>query len=144
MEFCGWDVTREYYINDAGGQVDVLARSAYLRYCEALGQNIGDIPSGLYPGDYLKDVGKALAKEVGARYLDRPEAEWLDDLRQFSIQSIMDMIKQDLIALGINMDVFSSERSLVVSGAVQHAIDQLQAAGHLYTCLLYTSPSPRD
>ena len=132
MEFCGWDVTREYYINDAGGQVDVLARSAYLRYCEALGQDIGDIPSGLYPGDYLKDVGKALAKEVGARYLDRPEAEWLDDLRQFSIQSIMDVIKQDLIALGINMDVFSSERSLVESGAVQHAIDQLQAAGHLY------------
>ena len=136
MEFCGWDVTREYYINDAGRQVDVLARSAYLRYCEALGQDIGDIPSGLYPGDYLKDVGKALAKEVGARYLDRPEAEWLDDLRQFSIQSIMDVIKQDLIALGINMDVFSSERSLVVSGAVQHAIDQLQAAGHLYTGVL--------
>ena len=136
MEFCGWDVTREYYINDAGGQVDVLARSAYLRYCEALGQDIGDIPSGLYPGDYLKDVGKALAKEVGARYLDRPEAEWLDDLRQFSIQSIMDVIKQDLIALGINMDVFSSERSLVESGAVQHAIDQLQAAGHLYTGVL--------
>ena len=136
MEFCGWNVTREYYVNDAGGQVDVLARSAYLRYCEALGEDIGDIPSGLYPGDYLKDVGKALAKEVGARYLDRPEAEWLDDLRQFSIDSIMDVIKQDLIALGVNMDVFSSERSLVESGAVQHAIGQLQAAGHLYTGVL--------
>jgi arginyl-tRNA synthetase len=133
MEFCGWNVTREYYVNDAGGQVDVLARSAYLRYCEALGKDIGDIPSGLYPGDYLKDVGKALVKEVGGRYLDRPEAEWLDDLRQFSIDSIMDVIKQDLIALGINMDVFSSERALVESDAVQHAIDQLQVAGHLYT-----------
>ena len=88
MEFCGWSVTREYYINDAGGQIDVLARSAYLRYCEALGQDIGDIPSGLYPGDYLKDVGQALAKEVGARYLGRPDAEWLDDLRQFSISQL--------------------------------------------------------
>ena len=136
MAFCGWEVTREYYINDAGGQVDVLARSAYLRYREALGQNIGDIPPGLYPGDYLKDVGNALAKQVGDRYLDRPEAEWLDYLRQFAIQSIMDVIKQDLIALGIHMDVFSSERSLVESGAVQHAIDQLQAAGHLYTGVL--------
>jgi len=136
MAFCGWEVTREYYINDAGGQVDVLARSAYLRYREALGQDIGDIPSGLYPGDYLKDVGNAFAKQVGDRYLDRPEAEWLDDLRQFAIQSIMDVIKQDLIALGIHMDVFSSERSLVESGAVQHAIDQLQAAGHLYTGVL--------
>ena len=71
MEFCGWNVTREYYVNDAGGQVDVLARSAYLRYCEALGQDIGDIPSGLYPGDYLKDVGKALAKRGGCA-LSRP------------------------------------------------------------------------
>ena len=136
MEFCGWDVTREYYINDAGGQVDVLARSTYLRYCEALGRDIGDIPSGLYPGVYLKDVGEALASEVGDRYLDRPETEWLGDLRQFAIQSIMGVIKQDLIALGIHMDVFSSERSLVESGAVQHAIDQLQAAGHLYTGVL--------
>ena len=136
MQFCGWSVTREYYINDAGGQVDVLARSAYLRYCEALGQDIGDIPAGLYPGDYLKDVGKAFAILAGERYLNRPEAEWLDELRHFSIQSIMDVIKQDLIALGINIDVFSSERSLVESGAVQHAIDKLQAAGHLYTGVL--------
>ena len=143
MEFCGWDVTREYYINDAGGQVDVLARSAYLRYCEALGQDIGKIPSGLYPGEYLKDVGKALAKDVGARYLNLPEVEWLDDLRQFSIQSIMDVIKEDLIALGIDMDVFSSERSLVESGAVQHAIDQLHAADHLYTGVL-ASPKGKE
>ena len=114
----------------------MLARSTYLRYCEALGRDIGDIPSGLYPGIYLKDVGEALASKVGDRYLDLPETEWLDDLRQFAIQSIMGVIKQDLIALGIHMDVFSSERSLVESGAVQHAVDQLQAAGHLYTGVL--------
>ena len=136
MEFCGWDVTREYYINDAGGQVDVLARSVYLRYGEALGKNNGNIPSGLYPGEYLKDIGQALAKEVGGGYLDRPEEEWLDDFREFSVQSIMDVIKQDLTALGIDMDIFSSEKKLVDSGAVQHAINQLQAGGHLYTGIL--------
>ena len=129
-------MTREYYINDAGGQVDVLARSTYLRYCEALGRDIGDIPPGLYPGVYLKNVGEALASEVGDRYIDQPEPEWLDDLRQFATQSIMGVIKQDLISLGIHMDVFSSERSLVESGAVQHAVNRLQDAGHLYTGVL--------
>ena len=136
MEFCGWDVTREYYINDAGGQVDVLARSTYLRYCEALGRNIGRIPEGLYPGDYLKEVGAALAQQIGDRYLDKAEAEWLQDVRDFAIDRIMQLIKQDLVSLGINMDVFSSERANVQSGAVQHAIDQLQAGGHLYTGVL--------
>jgi len=136
MEFCGWNVTREYYINDAGGQVDVLARSTYLRYCEALGRDIGEIPAGLYPGEYLKDVGAALAADSGERYLDKPEADWLDDVRRFAIDSIMTMIKQDLLALGIHMNVFSSERNLVASGAVQHAIDRLQAAGHLYQGIL--------
>ena len=136
MEFCGWDVTREYYINDAGGQVDVLARSTYLRYCEALGRDIGRIPEGLYPGDYLKDVGAALARQIGERYLDKAEVEWLDDVRDFAIDRIMQVIKQDLVSLGIHMDVFSSERANVQSGAVQHAIDQLQAGGHLYTGVL--------
>ena len=136
MEFCGWDVTREYYINDAGGQVDVLARSTYLRYCEALGRDIGHIPEGLYPGEYLKDVGAALAQQIGERYLDQAEAEWLDDVRDFAIDRIMQVIKQDLISLGIHMDVFSSERANVQSGAVQRAIDQLQAGGHLYTGVL--------
>jgi arginyl-tRNA synthetase len=136
MEFCGWNVTREYYINDAGGQVDVLARSTYLRYCEALGRDIGEIPAGLYPGEYLKDVGAALAADSGERYLDKPEADWLDDVRRFAIDAIMTMIKQDLLALGIHMNVFSSERNLVASGAVQHAIDRLQAAGHLYQGVL--------
>ena len=136
MEFCGWDVTREYYINDAGGQVDVLARSTYLRYCEALGRDIGRIPEGLYPGDYLKDVGAALARQIGERYLDKAEAEWLDDVRDFAIDRIMQVIKQDLVSLGIHMDVFSSERANVQSGAVQRAIDHLQAVGHLYTGVL--------
>ena len=136
MEFCGWDVTREYYINDAGGQVDVLARSTYLRYCEALGRDIGHIPEGLYPGEYLKDVGAALAQQIGERYLDKAEAEWLDDVRDFAIDRIMQVIKQDLVSLGIHMDVFSSERANVQSGAVQRAIDQLQAGGHLYTGVL--------
>ena len=136
MEFCGWDVTREYYINDAGGQVDVLARSTYLRYCETLGRDIGHIPEGLYPGAYLKDVGAALAQQIGDRYLDKAEAEWLDDVRDFAIDRIMQVIKQDLVSLGIHMDVFSSERANVQSGAVQRAIDLLQAGGHLYTGVL--------
>jgi arginyl-tRNA synthetase len=136
MEFCGWKVTREYYINDAGGQVDVLARSTYLRYCEALGRDIGAIPAGLYPGVYLKDVGQALAARDGELYLDKPEAEWLEIVRSFAIDAIMQGIKTDLLALGIKMDQFSSERALVNSGAVQRAIDKLQQDGHLYQGVL--------
>ena len=136
MEFCGWNVTREYYINDAGGQVDVLARSTYLRYCEALGRDIGAIPAGLYPGLYLKDVGQALAARDGELYLDKPEAEWLETVRSFAIDAIMQGIKTDLLALGIKMDQFSSERALVNSGAVGRAIDKLQQDGHLYQGVL--------
>ncbi len=136
MEFCGWDVTREYYINDAGGQVDVLARSTYLRYCEALGRDIGAIPAGLYPGLYLKDVGRALAVRDGELYLDKPEAEWLETLRGFAIDAIMEGVKTDLLALGIKMDRFSSERALVNSGAVGQAINKLQQDGLLYQGVL--------
>ena len=136
MEFCGWNVTREYYINDAGGQVDVLARSTYLRYCEALGRDIGDIPSGLYPGMYLKEVGEALVARDGKRYLDQPETEWLARVREFAIQAIMKGIEDDLKALGVKMDKFSSERVLVNSGAVQQAIEKLQQDGHLYRGVL--------
>jgi arginyl-tRNA synthetase len=132
MEFCGWKVTREYYINDAGGQVDVLARSTYLRYCEALGRDIGDIPAGLYPGTYLKGVGEALVARDGNRYLDQPETEWIAVVREFAIDAIMQGIKDDLMALGIKMDKFSSECSLVNSGAVHRAIEKLQKDGHLY------------
>ena len=121
LGFCGWKVTREYYINDAGAQVDVLARSAYLRYCEALGREIGDIPPGLYPGSYLVDVGQALAAEFGETFLDSDEAEWLAPVRSFTIDAILVGIREDLQALGIRMDLFSSERALVESGAVQSA-----------------------
>lgn len=111
LEAAGYDVTREYYINDAGAQVDVLARSAYLRYREALGETI-EIPEGLYPGDYLKPVGAALAKEVGPSLLNKPEAEWLPLVRDTAISMMMDMIRTDLAQLKIRHEVFFSERSL--------------------------------
>jgi len=111
LEAAGYDVTREYYINDAGAQVDVLARSAYLRYREALGETIA-IPEGLYPGDYLKPVGAALAKEVGNALIDKPEAEWLPLVRDTAISMMMDMIRTDLAQLNIRHEVFFSERSL--------------------------------
>ena len=136
LEFCGWNVIREYYVNDAGGQVDVLARSAYLRYREALGEEIGEIPSGLYPGAYLVDVGTALAEKVGKQYLDADEDEWLPAVRSFAIEAIMDGIARDLQALGIRMDRFSSERSLVESGAVQAAIDRLVTQNDVYRGVL--------
>ena len=136
LEFCGWNVIREYYVNDAGGQVDVLARSAYLRYREALGKEIGEIPSGLYPGAYLVDVGAALAEKVGKQYLDADEDEWLPAVRSFAIEAIMDGIARDLQALGIRMDRFSSERSLVESGAVQAAVDRLVTQNDVYRGVL--------
>ena len=136
LEFCGWNVIREYYVNDAGGQVDVLARSAYLRYREALGEEIGEIPSGFYPGAYLVDVGTALAEKVGKQYLDADEDEWLPAVRSFAIEAIMDGIARDLQALGIRMDRFSSERSLVESGAVQAAIDRLVTQNDVYRGVL--------
>jgi arginyl-tRNA synthetase len=107
-------VVREYYINDAGAQVDVLARSAFLRYCEALGQNIGEIPDGLYPGDYLKPVGTALAASYGDRLTGLPESEWNDIVRSKAIEMMLDLIKEDLAVLGIRHDLFFSERSLAL------------------------------
>ena len=136
LAFSGWNVTREYYTNDAGSQVDVLARSAYLRYCEALGDDIGDIPPGLYPGTYLADVGVALAEEVGPLYLGKDESEWLAPVRDFAIHSIMAGIAGDLKALGIKMDRFSSERALVETGAVQAAVDRLLAQNDVYRGIL--------
>jgi arginyl-tRNA synthetase len=136
LDFSGWKVTREYYINDAGAQVDVLARSAYLRYCEAQGRDIGEIPAGLYPGAYLVEVGAALTAEFGDRFLDRDEAEWLAPIRSFTIDAIMAGIREDLQALGIDMDRFSSERALVDSGAVETAFNRLEAAGHVYRGIL--------
>ncbi len=112
LEFAGHDVTREYYINDAGGQVDVLARSAHLRYCEALGDDIGAIPEGLYPGEYLIPVGEALANKFGDRFKDSDEVEWLPVFRAEAVARMMDVIKSDLAMLGIRHDVFSSEAAL--------------------------------
>jgi arginyl-tRNA synthetase len=132
--FAGYDVTREYYVNDAGAQVDVLARSAYLRYREALGENIGEIPEGLYPGDYLKPVGQALAAAYGDKLLKMPEAEWLPIVRAKAIAMMMDEIKGDLAALNIRHDVFFSERSLIEGGTDQVAatIQFLRGKGDVY------------
>jgi arginyl-tRNA synthetase len=134
LQFAGYDVTREYYINDAGAQVDILARSAFLRYREALGETIGDIPEGLYPGDYLKPVGEALAAEHGSSLLNLPEDRWLPVVRQKAIGMMMDMIRDDLAALNIRHDVFFSEASLTRNGAdeVKAAIDALAAKGLIY------------
>src|SRR6187399_1678756 len=134
LQFGGYDVTREYYINDAGAQVDVLARSAFLRYREALGEDIGAIPEGLYPGDYLKPVGAALAKEHGDKLLAMSEAGWLPMVRAKAIAMMMDEIKDDLAALNIRHDVFFSERSLIEGGnnKVAETIDFLKAKGDIY------------
>src|SRR6478609_7415604 len=134
LAFAGHEVAREYYINDAGAQVDVLARSAYLRYREALGENIGDIPEGLYPGEYLKPVGQALATQYGEKLLAMPETEWLPVVRAKAITMMMDEIKGDLAALNIRHDVFFSERSLVENGSNRDAetIDYLRAKGDVY------------
>ena len=133
LAFTGYKVTREYYINDAGAQVDVLARSAYLRYCEALGENI-TIPEGLYPGEYLKSVGKDLAQADGPSLKDRPEAEWLPIVRKRAIDMMMAEIRNDLRALGIVQDEFFSERSLIGKGAdrVAETINWLKGKGHVY------------
>ncbi|MGA2055550.1 MAG: arginine--tRNA ligase [Bradyrhizobium sp.] len=134
LQLAGFDVIREYYINDAGAQVDVLARSAFLRYREALGEDIGEIPEGLYPGDYLKPVGQALAAEHGKTLLAKREAEWLPLVRAKAIEMMMEEIKGDLAALNIRHDVFFSERSLIASGnnRVAKTIDFLRAKGDVY------------
>ena len=134
LQFAGFDVTREYYINDAGAQVDVLARSAFLRYREALGEEIGEIPEGLYPGDYLKPVGEALAQEHGDKLKAMSEAAWLPIVRNKAIAMMMDAIKGDLAALNIKHEVFFSERSLIEAGnnKVAETIDFLRAKGDIY------------
>lgn len=136
LEKAGYEVTREYYINDAGAQVDVLARSVYLRYWEALGEEIGKIPEGLYPGEYLIAVGKELAEKDGPKWLDKPEEDWLAYFRGFAINKMMDMIRDDLAALGIKFDVFSSERALVESGKVEEVIEFLRGKGLIYEGVL--------
>ncbi len=134
LAFTGFKVTREYYINDAGAQVDVLARSAYLRYREALGEDIGPIPEGLYPGDYLKPVGEALAAQYGGVLKQQPEAKWLPIVRATALDMMMAMIRDDLAALYVKPDVFYSERSLIDGGTdrVAETIEWLRARGEVY------------
>lgn len=136
LEKAGFTVCREYYINDAGAQVDVLARSAHLRYREALGETIGTIPDGYYPGEYLKDVGAHLAKREERKWLDRPESEWLAPVRRFAIDAMMALIREDLSVLGIEHAVFSSERDLVEAGAIERALGALETGGLVYTGVL--------
>lgn len=132
LEATGHDVTREYYINDAGAQVDTIARSAYLRYLEALGQDIGEIPAGLYPGDYLKPVGQALADERGDKLQKVPEETWLPLVRTKAMAMMMELIRNDLASLKIHQEVFFSEKSLHDSGEVRDTVADLRAAGHVY------------
>ncbi len=142
LAFAGADVTREYYINDAGVQIEVLARSVWLRYREALGEEIGDIPQGLYPGDYLIPVAKALVSEFGAELKHKPEAEALEIVSVRTIDAMMDMIREDLAALNVRHEVFFSERTLHADhGApIANAIEWLRQNGHVYTGTL---PPPK-
>jgi arginyl-tRNA synthetase len=134
LAFAGYDVAREYYVNDAGAQVDALARSAFLRYREALGEDIGTIPEGLYPGDYLKPVGGELAAEYGAKLSLMKEDQWLPIVRSKAIFMMMDGIRDDLAALDIHFDVFFSERSMIESGRdeVRATIEDLRKSGEVY------------
>ena len=136
LDYTGHRVTREYYVNDAGAQVDVLARSAHLRYREALGEDVGAIPGGLYPGEYLKPVGAALAAEYGDALVGRPESEWLAAVRSRAVAAMMDMIRSDLAKLGIAHDLFSSEAELQAAGKPAAAEARLRAAGLVYDGVL--------
>jgi arginyl-tRNA synthetase len=133
--FAGWDVTREYYINDGGAQVEVLARSAYERYRQAHGLD-PDIREGFYPGDYLIEVGEALKAEFGDRFLNAPEADWLEVVRDFSTARMMEMIREDLALLGVQMDVYFSERGLYGTGRIEAALTALRDAGLIYQGVL--------
>jgi arginyl-tRNA synthetase len=132
LKVTGFDVTKEYYINDFGAQVDILARSAYLRYQEALGHDIGEIPSGLYPGDYLVPVGKMLAEKYKDTLLNKPESEWLEPVRSLAISAMMDLIRDDLASLNIKQDVFFSEKSLHSSGHVDRVTKDLEGRDLIY------------
>ncbi|MDK3073111.1 arginine--tRNA ligase [Sedimentitalea sp. JM2-8] len=135
LDYSGHDVTREYYINDGGAQVDVLARSVYLRYLEALGQDVA-FEDGTYPGDYLIPVGQALAEQKGDAWVGQPESVWLEELRDFATDAMMDLIRADLAALGVEMDVFFSEKSLYGTGLIEKAIEELRAKGLIYRGVL--------
>ena len=136
LEWSGFDVCREYYVNDAGLQVDVLARSAFLRYREALGEDIGAIPKNMYPGEYLCEVGEALAREHGKSLLEKSEQEWLPLVREIAIDSMLKMIRDDLQELGIKQEYFASEREILERGSVEHVLKRLDEKGLLYEGVL--------
>ena len=136
MAKVGYDVTREYYINDAGSQVDILAQSAFLRYREALGEDIGEIPAGFYPGDYLVAVGESLKEEFGDSLKDMDEAARLEKIKPVCLRMMMDLIREDLNLLGVNHDVFTSELDLRNSGAVDRALKALEDKDLLYVGVL--------
>ena len=135
LQKAGFEVTKEYYVNDSGAQVDVLAKSAYLRYLEALGETI-EIPEGLYPGQYLVPVGQSLKEKYGDSLKDKDEDEWLAELRLFVVEQMMDLVREDLKQLGIQHDVFTSERALVEAGRVEEAFETLENKGLIYTGVL--------
>ena len=134
LSFAGYEVDKEYYINDAGVQIEVLANSVFVRYREALGEAIGEIPEGLYPGDYLKPVGQALADEYGTKLLEMPDEEWMPIVKDTTIDMMMAMIRQDLATMNIHHEVFYYERKLHADGAsaIRHAINELTYKGHVY------------
>jgi arginyl-tRNA synthetase len=136
LEYAGYAVTREYYVNDAGGQVDTLARSAHLRYREALGEDIGEIPQGLYPGDYLIPVGQELAAEHGTAFVSKPESDWLIQFRETAVAAMLVMIRDDLALLGIHHDVFSSEAEVQQAKKPQAAEATLRARDLIYDGVL--------
>ena len=136
LQYAGYDVTREYYVNDAGGQVDTLARSAHLRYREALGEDIGEIPEGFYPGDYLIPVGRKLAADCGDIYVGKPETDWLLIFRESAVAAMLDMIRTDLALLGIHHDVFASEAAVQAAKLPEAAEATLRARGLVYDGVL--------
>nr|WP_236659747.1 arginine--tRNA ligase [Sphingopyxis lutea] len=136
LEFAGHKVVREYYVNDAGAQVDVLARSVHMRYREALGEDIGAIPEGLYPGDYLKPVAARLATEYGDRFVGAPERAWLGLFRAEAVSAMLDMIRADLAKLGIHHDIFSSEAELQAAGKPDEAEKWLREQDLVYDGML--------
>jgi arginyl-tRNA synthetase len=136
LEYAGNTVTREYYVNDAGGQVDVLARSVHLRYREALGEDVGEIPEGLYPGDYLIPVGQKLATEQGDRFVGKPESEWLTLFRETAVAAMLDLIRADLALLGIHHDLFASEAAVQKAKKPEAAEATLRARDLVYDGML--------
>ena len=140
LEAAGWRVTREYYVNDGGAQIDALARSVHFRYRELLGAAEGPMPEGLYPGEYLVPVARQIVERDGRRWLELPEAAWLEPFRVSAIDAMMALIRDDLAALGIRHDVFSSERRLIAEGRVDEALATLESMGLLYTGTL---PAPK-